>query len=459
MPKLSLRHRASQGGYAIALALFLILALAGGITTYLLLSTSQARKSAKSSVQTAGGALLENQMASLHGNARAQLEATATLDLSAWAGQVGTQPGTDPNYTTAAAIANGQGTVTASQSLGSLGAYPNGQLTQADDPFRGARADVTSTVLAAKATRTQANPYGAGTGQGQSDAPLNVAYNATVDFRRMPVSQWTYFSQGGATLSAGEFPQGNAGRAYVAKDAGISGTVATSYPFAAGGNIFMDVSQADSQLVARSGPDDSATFTLKSNTTEATWPEYARSIAGSRVLSGRDIPLGLIRPASAGDLTARPDMDLGSDARNAQKLALQCERTVWLRSVDAQGKGVFKVSGNQNGSVALRVEAAQYSIYNSPSHPAGPLIVFDYAAQPQGLHPSYYFYSDVPGAALLVRHARVLQGPLSLVTPLDIYVEDGLGDLAADGTAITQPTVPVSLATGNARVFGVKAGW
>ena len=462
----STKHR---GGYALVLVIAFIAVVTGGIAAYLALSNSQARKSVKFSVQTQGSAMLENQMATLHSNARTQMESGATVDLNQWANLVTMQPSTSgASYTTSASVADGQSAVTASQGLGDLSSY----LTQPDDPFRGARADVTSTTLVAKATRTKTNPYQSGAGQ--SDAPLNVVYNATVDWRRLPVSEWSYFSQGGTTLSASEFPGGNAGRAYVAKDAGISGGISTTYPFAAGGNILLDGNKASSSLTARSSPADTESFTLQSDTTEATWPEYARSIARSKVLSGRDIPLGLMRPASATDLTSPPEVDLGSDARNAQKLCNQCERIVMatrsmLQEVGGTPNMDFHVFDAQG--VEYPVEAANFSAYVSPNQDNPPvMIVFDYTAQ-AALHQSYYFYvTDQLGGtkgggsldgsyALMVRHARVLQAPLSIVSPMDIYIENGIGDLAADGTSVTKPTVPVSLTTGNRRVYGIKSGW
>ena len=471
--KRSSRHSLSRrpDGSALVLVIILIALVMGGTISYLLLSGSQARKGVKIGVQMSGGSKLENQMATLHGNARVQMESGATVDLGSWAQSVTQQSSTSSDPYTVSALFTNQNQVNASQSSDGFGDYPSGQLTQADDPFRGARADVMSTSLVAKATRSKANPYVAGAGQ--NDAPLNVTYNATVDWRRMPVSQWSYYSEGGATLSAGEFPNGNAGRAYVAKDAGISGGVSTTYPFAAGGNIFLDTSKSSSSLTARSSPTDTETFTLQSDTTEPTWPEYARSIAKSKVLSGRDIPLGVMRPGTASDLTSPPEIDLGSDARNAQKLCYQCERIVFASPAMFQVAGGppqynFRVTDGAGNEIPD--EEANFSTYVSPNQDNPPtMIVFDYTAQ-SVLHKSYYIYAgDQLGGtkdggapanvAVMIRHARVLQAPLSIVTPMDIYVENGIGDLNSDGSLVTAPTVAASLTTGNRRVFGIKTGW
>jgi hypothetical protein len=304
-------------------------------------------------------------------------------------------------------------------------------LVAPDDPFRGASAVVNTFTVTA--------------GAQSLIAPSNQRFNLPalqltpqISVRQIPVSEFTLLS--GTTLQLSQIG-GTAGRIHSEGDLIISsGRVTSLYPVTAAGNI----SLADNgSLLVQAGPNQSPLSFPVESTADSNWLAQARSTLRSTILSGRDLPMRMVRAAGIDQLTAQPSGVPPASASAQQQLWRQCNRTV------LESGGVAYLYDSGGGRVTGH-EAKGFSWAQSPNHPAG-LIIFDLAKAPPGPgRNSFYISSSTPGAVVLIRNGRTLPSDLSVISPLLIAVEGGFND---QGTRRAGSLVSAT------DVIGVPVGW
>lgn len=466
-------HKREAGSTLVAvLALIVIGVLLA--TTFVSYSTSSLRGTEKRRREGQAKLMISGRIVTLNGMARDQMEATGLLDLPQLVQNVFPEDsGADEQSFTYSATTDGVNLVVATHGLNPLLLAP---LEAQDDPFRGALA-----LSASQTLRASAVPLNAAVRR-RTDA--NATYNlSTISVRTIPVSQFTLFSRATTTLSSKIFTAGDAGRLYSGADLLISdGEVVTQYPVVAAGQVAV---VNDGVIQARATPRDEAPYTFRSSTSDQDWPALAKSVAGSRVLSGRDLPLSVMRPAVPAALVATPESEPPSYPSPDQRLYPLCQRTLLITVSGGErggGGGIGGIGGigvsedeykfrSYSGSMGANYqgeplnesgeqEVVAACVYNSPNWRQGPVIVFDYSKlrSVNALYTSYYIAANHPNAVILIRGARILQGPFSLVTPHPIYVENGLGDYDTAQQPVTQSQFPVSLVTQD-RIYACKTGW
>lgn len=464
-------HKREAGSTLVAvLALIVIGVLLA--TTYVTYSTTSLRGTEKRRREGQAKLMISGRIVTLNGMAREQMEATGLLDLPQLIQSVFPDGSdADEQAFTYSATTDGVNIVVATHGLNPLLLAP---LDAQDDPFRGALA-----LSASQTLRASAVPLNAAVRR-RTDA--TATYNlSTISVRTIPVSQFTLFSRATTTLSSTLFTAGDAGRLYSGADLLISdGQVTTQYPVVAAGQVAV---VNEGVIQARANPRDDAPYEFRSSTSDRDWPALAKSVAGSRVLSGRDLPLSVMRPAAPEALMASPEADAPIYPSPDQRLYPLCQRTLLITVSGGErgggGGGIGGIGVNEDhykfkaysGSMGANYqgeplnetgeqEVISACVYNTPNWERGPVIVFDYSKlrAAGALYQSYYIAANHPGTVILIRGARILQGPFSLVTPHPIYVENGLGDYDTAQQPVTQSVYPVSLVTQD-RIYACKTGW
>jgi hypothetical protein len=306
-------------------------------------------------------------------------------------------------------------------------------LSDPDDPFRGSVATVTRVSVAAQA-ESLVNSY-----KDRFGLPM-MRLTPEIDVRQIPVSQFTLFGSA-ASLAVDPLRIASIGRIYSGGDLTIwGGQVSSLYPVIAGGNITLGDNGA---LLAQSDPDQQAMNFPVQSTTDNNWLAMSKSTFRSTILSGRDLPIGMVEGTNVNWMTTQPSR--GSAAIEQQQLGRQCGLTV------REHRGFINVvrpSGGEVGEVSSG-ERAAFSRRKKRNYPFGPVIVFDVSKAPAGQN-TFYISSSNANAIVLLTNARNLPGDFSVVSPLSILVAGGFNDQGIRRAA--------SLITSK-RVIAVPEGW
>jgi hypothetical protein len=281
-------------------------------------------------------------------------------------------------------------------------------LTDPDDPFRGSVATVAKVSVAAQA-ESLVNSY-----KDRFGLPA-MRFTPEIDVRQIPVSQFTLFASA-ASLAVDPLRAASIGRVYSGGDLTIwGGQVSSLYPVIAGGNITLG---DNSTLLAQSDPDQPAVIFPVQSTTDNNWLARAKSTFRSTILSGRDLPIGMVEGTNVKGMTTQPSG--GSAAIEQQQLGRQCALNV------RENGGVINVVCPSSGEVSPG-ERAAFSRREKRNYPYGPVIVFDGSKAPPGQN-AFYISSSNPNAIVLLRNARNLPDDFSVVSPLTIVVAGGFND-------------------------------
>jgi hypothetical protein len=299
---------------------------------------------------------------------------------------------------------------------------PLESLTAPDDPFHGASAVVNTFSVTANAQSAISAASG-----GRFNLPA-LQLSPQLSVRQIPVSEFTLFS---SATSLELSQSGNIGRIHSQGDLIISGQVSSLYPVTASGNISLAgngslvVQPADPGLAALSFPVQS--------TLDNSWLAFAGSTYRSTILSGRDLPLGMVETAGINRLTGRSPG--GATPVTGQELWRQCNRAI----LETHGKLSLY---NSAGAEVTGQEAKGFSGVASAN-----LTIFDLQKEPPAPgRNSFYIASSNPKAVVVLRNGSSLAGDLSVISPHPIMVEGGFNNQRQ----------AVSLVSG-ATVIGVQA--
>jgi hypothetical protein len=281
------------------------------------------------------------------------------------------------------------------------------QLSDRDDPFRGAIASATEVDVIGTATR-----LGTTKPEGDNDY-LSLNTHPVVSIREIPVSEFSVYSGGGdIALNAAVTP--NIGRIYVNGNLTISGGIAnSSYPVATLGDVTLG---AGAGLETRSDPNAVPIAFPVSSTADDKWPSLAKSTLASTVLTGRDLPMSIVQATSKDELTAPPLPPNPNQQKEQLRLWRQCSRVI------SENAGKVTVTGG-NSNEQKNYKVSRTKIYNAWGPP---IIVFDAAMIAPGAgKTSFYIGSTSSTAAVYVINARTLTGDLTIVTPHPILISGG----------------------------------
>jgi hypothetical protein len=303
-------------------------------------------------------------------------------------------------------------------------------LTDPDDPFRGSVATVAKVSVAAQA-ESLVDSY-----KDRFGLPA-MRFTPEIDVRQIPVSQFTLFASA-ATLAVDPLRAASIGRIYSGGDLTIwGGQVSSLYPVIAAGNIALANNGA---LLAQSDPDQPGMSFPVQSTADNNWLACAKSTFRSTILSGRDLPIGMVQGANVNWMTTK--LSGGSPAAEQQQLGRQCALNVRETSrgisVGRSSSGGVAEMGPGDRAAFTRLKKRNYTA-----------IVFDVSKAPSGQN-TFYISSLNPNAIVLLINARNLPGDFSVVSPLSIFVAGGFNDQGIPKAA--------SLISSK-RVIAVPAGW
>jgi hypothetical protein len=397
-------ERRHETGYALVACLGAVVVTA--ILVLMLFSFTEATQQAaiKRQYQDRGEEQFETRLSALHSAIGANLQENAEVELSELSSDSGQSTGDlgDGMYNITMAGAGGRPVIAATEAHESLT-----QLSDRDDPFRGAIASANEVDLTGTATR-----LGATKPDGDNDY-LSLTTRPVVSIREIPVSEFSLYSGGGdIALNAAVTP--NIGRIYVNGNLNINGGIASSsYPVATLGDVSLGTGAG---LETRSGPNAAPIAFLVTSTADDKWLSLAKSTEESTVLTGRDLPMSIVQATSKDELTAPPSPPNANQQKEQLRLWHQCSRVI------SENAGKITVTGGDSNE-QKNYKVSRTQIYNAWGPP---IIVFDAAKIAPGAgKTSFYIGSTSSTAAVYVVNAGTLTSDLTIVTPHPILISGG----------------------------------
>jgi hypothetical protein len=164
------------------------------------------------------------------------------------------------------------------------------------------------------------------------------------------------------------------------------------------------------------------------STLDNSWLALAGSTYRSTILSGRDLPLGMVQAAGINRLTARSPG--GATPVTGQELWRQCNRVI----LETHGKLSLY---NSVGAQVSGQEAKGFSDIESAN-----LIIFDLQKEPPAPgRNSFYIQSTNPYAVVVLRNGSSLAGDLSVISPHPIIIEGGFNNQRRAVSLVSGATV------------------
>jgi hypothetical protein len=283
---------------------------------------------------------------------------------------------------------------------------------------------------------------------------LNVTDHPQIAVREIPVSQFTVFSAGDPfTLGTTVFSQ-DIGRVFSESTLFLSGSFSSEFTVVAGQNV--NLQGGSLQIKDPSG--NNASVTLSSDTQSSNFLPDARTALDSRIVTGSVLPIdsaalnSVYDPGNSG-LAA-------SNGLNLSLLEAQCDLLVvarpditittpngtkeFLVMVPGHGPGgtltyprSAAVSPSKQGTAFQ--QTVVFAAAQNKQNPAQTILALDYTRLNGAQLGSVFLVVQDPAgnpvvnAVILVRGARTLNGPLSIVSPHPIIIagDFNLGDDAA----------------------------
>jgi hypothetical protein len=398
------RERRHETGYALLACLGVVLATSILVLMFFSFTEATQQAAIKRQYQDRGEEQIETRLSAVRRAIAANLQENAQLESSGLSSDSDRSTGDlrDGMYNITMA-APGAPTVIGASETHKI----RTQLSNRDDPFRGAIASATEVDLIGTATR-----LGTTKPDGDNDY-LSISTHPVVSIREIPVSQFSLYSAGAdIALNAAVTP--NVGRIYVNGNLNLTGGIAnSSYPVVTLGDVTLG---AGAGLDARSGPDAVPIPFPVTTTADYQWPSLAKSTEQSTVLTGRDLPMSIVQATSKDELTAPPSPPNANQQKEQLRLWRQCSRVI------SENAGKITVIGG-NPTEYKNYKVSRRQIYNAWGPP---IIVFDAAKIAPGAgKTSFYVRSTSSTAAVYVVNAGTLTGDLTIVTPHPILVSGG----------------------------------
>jgi|GEM_PF-6621632 len=281
-------------------------------------------------------------------------------------------------------------------------------LSELSDPFYGIQAATTTFDYRQSATLTTDSSVGDRSARDQRA-------DVQVEIRQFPLSQFSQFYTVDHTLSNPGLT--DLGRTHADGNLTITQNATASYPLTVAGRLQVG---AGATVSVKQQPDAANAYAVSSTTTI----EARRALMQNTIVDNDVLQSQITTAATLPELVSPPAVNLGSAAKNAQKLLGQCDVQV---RYDSATDTFTATRPSGNADMPTRNAIQTYSGSLLPKAAGRPVIEFDVTRlETAGSHwNSYYIYSDNVNAIVIIRNGATLPRNLSIVTPHDILVEEG----------------------------------
>ena len=307
---------------------------------------------------------------------------------------------------------------------------------------------------------------------------LTVTDQPQIAVREIPVSQFTIFSAANSfTLSPAVSSQ-DIGRVFSKSTISVSGSFSSQFPIVAGQDVAFTDGKDSLQVKDPSGND--ASIQLTSDTRSADFLADARTSLDTRVITGSVLPIDSAPLNSVYETNS--GTQAASNGLNLSLLQAQCSTLVVARpdkpitTPNGQKECLVQVGGSVGGaSLAYPMTATKgnlqsqgtvnrqtvpFAAAQSKQNPSQTILALDLQA-PGAKQLSAIFLvvqdpggNPLPNAVILIRGARTLAGPVSIISPHPIIVAGDFNDDSQPASIITPANLQTVAADWGSDVFG-----
>jgi hypothetical protein len=307
---------------------------------------------------------------------------------------------------------------------------------------------------------------------------LTVTDQPQIAIREIPVSQFTIFSAGNSfTLSPAVSSQ-DIGRVFSKSSISMSGNFSSQFPIVAGQNVAFTGGKESLQVKDPSGND--ASIQLTSDTQSTDFLADARTSLDTRVVTGSVLPIDSAPLNSVYE--TNNSTQAVSNGLNLSLLQAQCNTLVVARpdklitTPNGQKECWVQVAGSIGGSTlaypmtstrggsqsqsAVNRQTVPFAAAQSKQNPSQTILALDLQAPGAKQLSSIFLVVQDPGgnpvanAVILIRGARTLTGPVSIISPHPIIIAGDFNDDSQPASIITPVNLQAVAADWGSDVFG-----
>ena len=292
---------------------------------------------------------------------------------------------------------------------------------------------------------------------------LTVTDQPQIAVREIPVSQFTIFSAANSfTLSPAVSSQ-DIGRVFSKSTISVSGSFSSEFPIVAGQNVVFNGGKDSLQVKDPSG--NNASIQLTSDTQSSDFLADARSSLDTRVVTGSVLPVDSAPLNSIYE--TNNSAQAASNGLNLSLLQTQCSTLVVARpdkpitTPNGQKECLVQVGGSVGGaSLAYPMTATKggsqsqgtvsrqtvpFAAAQSKQNPSQTILALDLQAPGAKQLSSMFLVVQDPGgnplpnAVILIRGARTLTGPVSIISPHPIIIAGDFNNFDSQPASIITP--------------------
>ncbi|HEX6564118.1 MAG TPA: hypothetical protein VF020_07535, partial [Chthoniobacterales bacterium] len=290
---------------------------------------------------------------------------------------------------------------------------------------------------------------------------LTVTDQPQIAVREIPVSQFTIFSAANSfTLSPAVSSQ-DIGRVFSKSTISVSGSFSSEFPIVAGQNVAFTGGKDSLQVKDPSG--NNASIQLTSDTQSADFLADARTSLDTRVVTGSVLPIDSapLNSIYESDNSAQA----ASNGLNLSLLQAQCSTLVVARpdrpitTPNGQKECLVQVGGSVGGASlaypmtkggsqsqgTVNRQTVPFAAAQSRQNPSQTILALDLQAPGAKQLSSMFLVVQDPGgnplpnAVILIRGARILTGPISIVSPHPIIIAGDFNNFDSQPASIITP--------------------
>lgn len=305
-------------------------------------------------------------------------------------------------------------------------------LQDANDPLYGIRSKTTVFHYRQSASLIADPALGS---RGARDQAADVE----VEIRQFPLSQFSQFYAADNILNGANLAA--LGRTHANGNLTLDTACTALYPLTVAGRLNFG---PGASVAVKQFPGASNSYGVGSSTTM----DVKRALMQNSVVDQDVVQSSITTAATLAQMVSPPSVNLGSSAKNAQKLSTRCDVVVFYNST---AKTFTAMTRGNTSDPATQTVMAPYTGDLQTRAGGHPVVEFDVSRlETAGSRwTSYYVHSDDPQAVVIIRNGETLPRALSIVTPHDIWV-DAAFNTPADAAKIR----PASIVTGG-RIIGV----
>jgi hypothetical protein len=305
---------------------------------------------------------------------------------------------------------------------------------------------------------------------------LIVKDQPQIAVREIPVSQFTIFSAANSfTLSPAVLSQ-DIGRVFSKATISVSGSFSSEFPIVAGQNVAFTGGKDSLQVKDPSGSNTS--IQLSSDTESQDFLADARTLYDTRIVTGSVLP---VDSAPLNSVYEADNSGQSAYALNLSLLQRQCSTVVVaqpgkpITTPNGQKGCLVQVTGNVGGSNlaypmttkatsqgqgTVSRQTVAFAAAQSKQNPSQTILALDFTAPGAKELSSIFLVIDdpngnpLPNAVILIRGARTLTGPVSIVSPHPIIIAGDFNNDSQPASIITPGNLQTAAADWGSDVFG-----